>query len=958
MSGKIPIVAAVFPACLAILLLSSFTYASSPEFDWTHSCRAPDHELLGHELAFGPAFKRVAVSDSGQTRQLRLVYFLPNDRTFNPDVVDSMKARISRIRTFFLNQMQSNGKGAMTFGYETDAQGDPIVHRFDAPNSDASYLSSYRMVGIGNVFRDLGSTFDTSQNIFFIVVDHSTYNNLGWGNVAGFGARWADNRGYALLPASFIVETAAHELGHAFGLQHEFNDGANIMSYGPGWNRLAACSAGLLSVHPYFNPAIPIKGYQGGYDLGAFNSPGVELISPLRYPAGATSFSVQFRVTATGSRGLHQVVFFLKTKSPHAAAGSQEVKSCRVFTGQNQAVATFDYDGIVPSEGVSSLSASPAQYVSVLAVDTEGNANTGPLHDTHFVFAEASEHHLATLFRFTGKYSPEIYGAKFSTDGSVLAVNSSAGIQLWNMTSRVHTASLRGGSSTAAFSPDGATLASGSTRTDEANIKLWNVADQTLIATLPGHTGGPTGVHSLAFSPSGDTLASGSGDRTIKLWDVSSRTLITTLTGHTSHVFAIAYSPDGTLASGSRDGTVKLWNTATRTNIATLQGNTGRVLDVAFSPDGTTLASSTDGPMVLWDVTARDTIATLQGHGRPSFSSDGSMLATGAGLGEVLLWDVATTENVARLGHPDHLEDGSGFGINGVFSPDGSLLASVGLNGIELWDASEWTGASPPASTPANPDSVALVALYNATSGANWRSRTNWLSDKPLDEWKGVSTTGTGRVNNLSLELNRLSGPIPAGIGNLSFLVSLYLYSNQLSGALPPEVGNLSNLVHLEIYRNRLSGPIPSELGNLSRLTKLNLHSNQLTGSIPAELGNLTSLTTLSLANNRLTGSIPAELDSLTNLTHLYLSGNPLKGCIPAGLRDVATNDLDQVGLPYCGQGQTQTSTDFNGDGRTDFVDFFLFADAYGSTNAKFDLDGNGTVDFADFFKFVDAFGS
>ena len=55
---------------------------------------------------------------------------------------------------------------------------------------------------------------------------------------------------------------------------------------------------------------------------------------------------------------------------------------------------------------------------------------------------------------------------------------------------------------------------------------------------------------------------------------------------------------------------------------------------------------------------------------------------------------------------------------------------------------------------------------------------------------------------------------------------------------------------------------------------------------------------------------------------------------------------------------QVQAATDFNGDGKTDFVDFFLFADAYGSTNAKFDLDGNGTVDFADFFKFVDAFGS
>ena len=53
-----------------------------------------------------------------------------------------------------------------------------------------------------------------------------------------------------------------------------------------------------------------------------------------------------------------------------------------------------------------------------------------------------------------------------------------------------------------------------------------------------------------------------------------------------------------------------------------------------------------------------------------------------------------------------------------------------------------------------------------------------------------------------------------------------------------------------------------------------------------------------------------------------------------------------------------QAATDFNGDGRTDFVDFFLFADAYGGTDARFDLDGSGTVDFVDFFKFVDAFGS
>ena len=53
---------------------------------------------------------------------------------------------------------------------------------------------------------------------------------------------------------------------------------------------------------------------------------------------------------------------------------------------------------------------------------------------------------------------------------------------------------------------------------------------------------------------------------------------------------------------------------------------------------------------------------------------------------------------------------------------------------------------------------------------------------------------------------------------------------------------------------------------------------------------------------------------------------------------------------------QTSAATDFNGDGKTDFADFFEFIDAFGGTDPRFDLDGSGTVDFVDFFQFVDAF--
>ena len=183
-------------------------------------------------------------------------------------------------------------------------------------------------------------------------------------------------------------------------------------------------------------------------------------------------------------------------------------------------------------------------------------------------------------------------------------------------------------------------------------------------------------------------------------------------------------------------------------------------------------------------------------------------------------------------------------------------------------------------------DRQALVALYNATDGANWRNNENWLSDEPLDAWYGI-TVSDGRVTVLDLGFNDLTGPIPAELGDLSSLERLYLYSNQLTGPIPAELGDLSSLEQLYLYSNQLTGNIPAELGDLSSLTGLSLYGNQLTGPIPPELGDLSSLTGLSLSNNQLTGTIPAELGDLSSLTGLWLSNNQLTGTIPAELGDL-----------------------------------------------------------------------
>ena len=51
-----------------------------------------------------------------------------------------------------------------------------------------------------------------------------------------------------------------------------------------------------------------------------------------------------------------------------------------------------------------------------------------------------------------------------------------------------------------------------------------------------------------------------------------------------------------------------------------------------------------------------------------------------------------------------------------------------------------------PTPTPATTERGALVALYEATDGVNWSSSHNWLTDKPITIWYGVTTDGSGRV--------------------------------------------------------------------------------------------------------------------------------------------------------------------------------------------------------------------
>ena len=265
----------------------------------------------------------------------------------------------------------------------------------------------------------------------------------------------------------------------------------------------------------------------------------------------------------------------------------------------------------------------------------------------------------------------------------------------------------------------------------------------------------------------------------------------------------------------------------------------------------------------------------------------------------VVLEDVAETVQLTATVTGENGETLTDVEVRWLVSDD--AIASVSPKGLvrskEEGMTSVWVFVDRLADTAAvtvelGPRGV-LVRFYDALSGYDWDTGTNWGSSQPLDDWHGVTADAEGKVTRLSLPGNGLNGVIPPEIGMLVGLEQLNLSgNNSLRGSMPPELGNLVNLTSLNLSSTAISGSMPPELGNLGSLTSFLLSSpafspGQLKGSMPPELGDLVNLEVLDLSGNALGGSLPPELGKLGSLRQLSLQGNGLSGPIPPEFGDL-----------------------------------------------------------------------
>ena len=277
---------------------------------------------------------------------VRLIYFLPSNRQPQRDMDEILDELIEEAQAFYAEQMDAHGFGRKTFQFDTNDRGKAIVHLVKGKFGARHYLDDTHLV----VNEEVAKQFDLSRNIYFIAVDNEQVNKgCGVGSphyhvhVATAGE---------CLKGDFGIEVAAHELGHAFGLQHDFRNNAYLMSYGSKRTRLSYWAAEWLNVHRAFNPTQP-----------AINAETTK-IDMLPPSLVVSSNAVRLRFEVTDADGLHQAQLLTPTLTGFAL-GFPELLSGKALNGSANATIEFVTTDLTPKN----------ESVILQAIDVAGNVS-------------------------------------------------------------------------------------------------------------------------------------------------------------------------------------------------------------------------------------------------------------------------------------------------------------------------------------------------------------------------------------------------------------------------------------------------------------------------------------------------------------------------------------------------------------------------------------------------------
>lgn len=165
--------------------------------------------------------------------------------------------------------------------------------------------------------------------------------------------------------------------------------------------------------------------------------------------------------------------------------------------------------------------------------------------------------------------------------------------------------------------------------------------------------------------------------------------------GHDQSVLTVAITPDSNyVVTGSRDKSAKLWKLSSGREVRSFLGHEGSVNCADVSRDGRYLVtSSADKTARLWDMLTGKEIFSTEPENKiltaVAFSPDMTYFITAGYPDDARVWDMATKKIIRSL--PVNADQGTGYGINFAFSPDGHWLAFGEDNRVaSVYSTSSW----------------------------------------------------------------------------------------------------------------------------------------------------------------------------------------------------------------------------------------------------------------------------
>lgn len=303
---------------------------------------------------------------------VRVIYFLPNDRQPQPDIANVLDTRIKEAQQYFADQLEAHGFERKTFRIETDDVGNAIVHHVNGQHDDA-YYQNPSIGGSHSAVDEISEQFDMSKKIYYITLDISSQyldgsevkdtsgktisGHTGWGVGTGISG--------VIVVTNFEVIPTIHELGHAFGLRHDYRSdlSANRIYSDPNFRELMTttfCAAEWLDAHRYFNPLQDVVNNNTEIQLHL-----PELIEP--------PTNIRLRVTLFDPDGLRQVQLLHPQFHPRWRWGETDVATfaaCQRISG-NRATIDFVTPDLIGADATGGIFIARRIFLEVM--DGHGN---------------------------------------------------------------------------------------------------------------------------------------------------------------------------------------------------------------------------------------------------------------------------------------------------------------------------------------------------------------------------------------------------------------------------------------------------------------------------------------------------------------------------------------------------------------------------------------------------------